>query len=84
MLDEERVKAAMKKEVESIQSFGCLVEPTAEQLEKLRTIGTRWVLVAKPLPNDQDNVKARLVVQDVNYGSPMDTFAATPTTMGLK
>ena len=85
VLDEEKVKAAMKKEIESIQSFGTLVEPTTEQLEKLRCIGTRWVLVVKPLPDAPDNVKARLVVQDVNYGnSPMDTFAATPTTMGLK
>ena len=74
----------MLKEIEMIDSFDTFREATAEDLKTMRTIGTRWVITSKPLPDNLSNVKARLVVQDVNYGLPMDTFAATPTGLSVR
>ena len=36
------------------------------------------------MADNPQNVKVRLVIQDVNYGMPMDTFAATPTGLSVK
>eukprot|EP00972_Heterocapsa_arctica_P088140 12997898-Heterocapsa_arctica.AAC.1 len=42
-------------------------------------ISSRWLLKRK-----KAEVRARLVAQESNNGSPCDTFAATPTSTGRR
>ena len=79
VLDTAEVLAGMKAELESIQSYQCLYPASPGDEKTARIIGTRWVLCLKPTRENPNRVKARLVVQDVNYGWPEDTFAATPS-----
>ena len=46
----------------------------------LEVINSGWVLVQKP----DGSVRARCVATQVNYGTEMDAFAATPTIIGQR
>jgi hypothetical protein len=78
--DRKQVLQAMSKEMQSIKSFDVFDEVRLDQLrEGDRPIPCRWVITPKG-----DSLKARLVVQQVNTGEAMETFASTPTSATLK
>jgi hypothetical protein len=67
------VARGMNVEMEAMDHFGVYEWVKEEEANDL--IGSRWLLKRRP-----HDVKCRLVAQQVNYGKPMDTFAATPTS----
>eukprot|EP00972_Heterocapsa_arctica_P056224 8295246-Heterocapsa_arctica.AAC.1 len=45
----------------------------------MKIISSRWLLKRK-----KADVRARVVAQEINDGSPCDTFPATPTSIGRR
>ena len=64
----------MKNETDAFERFKVYTwapEPEADEI-----VSSRWLLKQR----EPSTVKARIVAQQLNTGTPMDTFAATPTT----
>ena len=80
-LEDDAVRAAMKKEMESMASFG--VCKKAQENEAYNNpdaiiVGSRWVRITKA----DGSAKCRLVAQQINHGEKMDTYAATASSVG--
>lgn len=85
-LEEELVKAGMEDEENNLRRFSVFEEIEEEDLEAdEKPISTRWILTRKG-----ERVKARVVVQQVRFGSPgsrfdeLDVYAAAPTLLGQR
>ena len=81
-LEEQQVMDGMQAERNSLGSFHTFDEVDVSEGNKPGTvvIPSRWVLTKK----SPVRVKGRVVVQQVNTGSLMDTFAASPTSMAQR
>ena len=86
-LNTEKVKLGMQRERKDFHSFQVFDEASedayaADQLagKKPELVNSGWVLRKKP----NDTVRARCVATQVNYGSLLDTFAATPTSVAIR
>ena len=87
LLDEADVEKGMDRERKDFQQFQVYEEVTTTDFARDQAAGKKpelveagWVLVKKP----SGAVRCRCVCTQVNYGSPMDTFAATPTVVALR
>ena len=81
-LEEQQVMDGMQAERNSLGSFHTFDEVDVSEGDKpgAVVIPSRWVLTKK----SPVRVKGRVVVQQVNTGSLMDTFAASPTSMAQR
>jgi len=80
-LPKAEVIQAMRKELESLRSFGVYESVNRSELPRgAKLVKSRWVLVRKP----SGEVKARLVAKDFNDGSMADAFSSTPTQTSLR
>ena len=78
-----KVEQAMNKEMNSSKKFEVKADVPIKQVEDMEgeLIPSGWLL------NDRHGVKgikARLVAQQVSDGSPQDTFAAAPSSLGQR
>eukprot|EP00972_Heterocapsa_arctica_P075383 11120273-Heterocapsa_arctica.AAC.1 len=69
----------MEKELKSHEQFHAQSWVPESAADGYPVISSRWLLKQRP-----DDVKARIIVQEVNDGSPRDSYAATPTSMGRR
>eukprot|EP00972_Heterocapsa_arctica_P081898 12070540-Heterocapsa_arctica.AAC.1 len=76
----------MQKERDSLNAFDVFDRIPAEQTEEIRRdpdaiiVGSRWVRIKKA----DGRTKARLVAQQINSGTKMDTYAATASGAGAR
>ena len=78
-LNPKQVAAGMVKERASFAAQQAYEEKPEEEAAGQKVISSRWVLVQKT----ETEVRARLVAREINDGSKQDTFAATPSWVGL-
>ena len=79
-LDVKKTEIGMAKEESSMQDMGTFDEvPESEVPEDATKIPSRWVLKAK-----EDEVKARIVAQQLATSQLADVFASTPSALGLR
>ena len=71
----EEVEKGMKNETDAFERFKVYSWAPEEEAQG-EIVSSRWLLKQR----DPSTVKARIVAQQLNTGTPMDTFAATPTT----
>ena len=79
-LDPKQVDAGMQKERNSLEEFWVKDDVLQSDYPGVPVINSRWVLGQKT-PTE---VRARVVVQQVNKGSWDDTYAATPTASATR
>eukprot|EP00972_Heterocapsa_arctica_P029288 4308336-Heterocapsa_arctica.AAC.1 len=74
-LDPQEVALGMKKETDSLNDFGTYVWVPEEMAEQkgVVVIKSRWLLGER---DGGERVQARVVAQQLNKGSPLDTYAA--------
>ncbi len=82
-LDEEKVAKGMRSEEESLEKFGTYIWVPAKmaQQKNVVVVQSRWLLGER---DNGDRVKARIVAQQLNKGSAMDTYAAAPTSVAAR
>eukprot|EP00972_Heterocapsa_arctica_P044075 6507840-Heterocapsa_arctica.AAC.1 len=71
-LPRDQVARGMKAETDALKHFE--VYSWVPEADATDIISSRWLLKRRPT-----DIKCRVIGQQVNYGRPMDTFAATPT-----
>eukprot|EP00972_Heterocapsa_arctica_P105451 15538174-Heterocapsa_arctica.AAC.1 len=69
----------MEKELKSHEQFHAQSWVPESAADGHPIISSRWLLKKGP-----DDVKARIIVQEVHDGTPRDSYAATPTSMGRR
>ena len=82
-LEDDAVRAAMKKEMESMANFEVfekVPEKIAYDDPNAIIVGSRWVRIRKA----DGRTKCRLVAQQINHGEKMDTYAATASSVGAR
>ena len=86
-LKDELVEKGMNRERKDFIDFDVYDEVPVEDYSRAQQeglspelVGSGWVLARKP----DNSVRARCVATQVNYGTEMSTFAATPTVVGLR
>eukprot|EP00972_Heterocapsa_arctica_P052476 7719741-Heterocapsa_arctica.AAC.1 len=73
----------MENETNSLEDFRTFIwvpEKLAEE-KGIEVIKSRWVLGER---DEGERVKARVFAQQLNKGSPLDTYAAAPTSVAAR
>eukprot|EP00972_Heterocapsa_arctica_P102706 15138694-Heterocapsa_arctica.AAC.1 len=73
----------MRAEENSLRAFNTYIWVPAEvaQQRGVVVIQSRWLLGER---DEGARVKARIVAQQLNKGSPLDTYAAAPTSIAAR
>ena len=86
-LDENMVNKGMDRKRKDLEDFDVYDEVPVEDFARAqqdgkspKLVGSDWVSARKP----DESARARCVATQTNYGTEIDTFAATPTVVGLR
>ena len=84
-LQTEKVMEGLREEVENFNMMEAYVEIRQDQLLPNDVpIPARVLLRKKPSKDDPERVKARIVIQHINKGTPLDTYAPTLGQMSAR